>query len=244
MVELSRIFLYNGHVMKEIKRGMKNGIPIALGYLSVSFSFGAIAVSMGFSVMQSVLISLFNLTSAGQFASLGIIAGQGTYLEMAIVELTVNIRYAFMSLSLSQKVDEKFKGIYKWLLSFFITDEIFALSMLEENVSRTYFGLASISTAGWMLGTTLGAMLGSIVPTVISNALSIALYAMFIAIIIPGMKKDKNIIKVVALAIIIRSGFYYLPIINQLSSGFAMTISALTSAFIGALLFKKEEIHG
>ena len=227
--------------MKEIKRGMKNGIPIALGYLSVSFSFGAIAVSMGFSVIQAVLISLLNLTSAGQFASLGIIAGQGTYLEMAIVELTVNIRYAFMSLSLSQKVDEKFKGIYKWLLSFFITDEIFALSMLEENVSRTYFfGLASISTAGWMLGTTLGAMLGSIVPTVISNALSIALYAMFIAIIIPGMKKDKNI----ALAIIIRSGFYYLPIINQLSSGFAMTISALTSAFIGAVLFNKGEAHG
>ena len=222
--------------MKEIKRGMKNGIPIALGYLSVSFSFGAIAVSMGFSVIQAVLISLLNLTSAGQFASLGIIAGQGTYLEMAIVELTVNIRYAFMSLSLSQKVDEKFKGIYKWLLSFFITDEIFALSMLEENVSRTYFfGLASISTAGWMLGTTLGAMLGSIVPTVISNALSIALYA---------MKKDKNIIKVVALAIIIRSGFYYLPIINQLSSGFAMTISALASAFIGAVLFNKGEAHG
>lgn len=237
--------MYNGHVMKEIKRGIKNGIPIALGYLSVSFSFGTIAVSMGFSVIQAVLISLLNLTSAGQFASLGIIAGQGTYLEMAIVELTVNIRYAFMSLSLSQKVDEKFKGIYKWLLSFFITDEIFALSMLEENVSRTYFfGLASISTAGWMLGTTLGAMLGSIVPTVISNALSIALYAMFIAIIIPGMKKDKNIIKVVALAIIIRSGFYYLPIINQLSSGFAMTISALTSAFIGAVLFNKGEAHG
>lgn len=233
--------MYNGHVMKEIKRGMKNGIPIALGYLSVSFSFGAIAVSMGFSVIQAVLISLLNLTSAGQFASLGIIAGQGTYLEMAIVELTVNIRYAFMSLSLSQKVDEKFKGIYKWLLSFFITDEIFALSMLEESVNRTYFlGLASISATGWLVGTTLGAMLGSIVPTIISNAL----YAMFIAIIIPGMKKDKNIIKVVALAIIIRSGFYYLPIINQLSSGFAMTISALTSAFIGAVLFNKGEAHG
>lgn len=91
--------------MKEIKRGM-NGIPIALGYLSVSFSFGAIAVSMGFSVIQAVSYSLLNLTSAGQFASLGIIAGQGTYLEMAIVELTVNIRYAFMSLSLSQKVNK------------------------------------------------------------------------------------------------------------------------------------------
>ena len=249
--------------MKEIKRGMKNGIPIALGYLSVSFSFGWI-ISPYMNItkeIQAVLISLLNLTSAGQFASLGIIAGQGTYLEMAIVELTVNIRYAFMSLSLSQKVDEKFKGIYKWLLSFFITDEIFAVAIQNPGkIKRNYFagltivpiigwtigtlGGASISTAGWMLGTTLGAMLGSIVPTVISNALSIALYAMFIAIIIPGMKKDKNIIKVVALAIIIRSGFYYLPIINQLSSGFAMTISALTSAFIGALLFKKEEVHG
>ena len=128
--------MYNGHVMKEIKRGMKNGIPIALGYLSVSFSFGAIAVSMGFSVIQAVLISLLNLTSAGQFASLGIIAGQGTYLEMAIVELTVNIRYAFMSLSLSQKVDEKFKGIYKWLLSFFITDEIFAVAIQNPGKIR------------------------------------------------------------------------------------------------------------
>lgn len=232
--------------MKEIKRGMKNGIPIALGYLSVSFSFGAIAVSMGFSVLQTVLISLLNLTSAGQFASLGIIAGQGTYLEMAIVELTVNIRYAFMSLSLSQKVDEKFKGIYKWLLSFFITDEIFALSMLEESVNRAYFfGLASISALGWLIGTTLGAMLGSIVPSVIGNALSIALYAMFIAIIIPGMKKDQHIVKVVILAIIIRCCFYYLPILSQLSSGFSMTLSALSSAFIGAILFnKQEEIHG
>lgn len=224
---------------------MKNGIPIALGYLSVSFSFGAIAVSMGFSVIQAILISLLNLTSAGQFASLGIIAGQGTYLEMAIVELTVNIRYAFMSLSLSQKVDDKFKGIYKWLLSFFITDEIFALSMLEESVSRTYFfGLAAISATGWLLGTSLGAILGSVVPQVISNALSIALYAMFIAIIIPGMKKDKHVVKVVLLAIIIRSCFYYLPIINQLSSGFAMTISALSSALIGAIIFNKEEVHG
>ena len=224
---------------------MKNGIPIALGYLSVSFSFGAIAVSMGFSVIQAILISLLNLTSAGQYASLCIIAGQGTYLEMAIVELTVNIRYAFMSLSLAQKVDDKFKGIYKWLLSFFITDEIFALSMLEESVSRTYFfGLAAISATGWLLGTSLGAILGSVVPQVISNALSIALYAMFIAIIIPGMKKDKHVVKVVLLAIIIRSCFYYLPVINQLSSGFAMTISALSSALIGAVIFNKEEVHG
>ena len=99
--------------MKVVRRGIKNGIPIALGYLSVSFSFGAIGITMGFTPLEVILISLFNLTSAGQFASLGIIASQGTFIEMAIVEFTVNIRYAFMSLSLSQKVNDKFKGIFK-----------------------------------------------------------------------------------------------------------------------------------
>ena len=227
------------------KQGIRDGIPIGLGYAAVSFAFGILAVDKDLTVSEAVLISFTNLTSAGQFAGLTIIAELGTLVEMALSQFIINLRYMLMAISLSQKVDDDFSGIWRWILGFAITDEIFALSMLEENVSRTYFfGLASISTAGWMLGTTLGAMLGSIVPTVISNALSIALYAMFIAIIIPGMKKDKNIIKVVALAIIIRSGFYYLPIINQLSSGFAMTISALTSAFIGAVLFNKGEAHG
>ena len=227
------------------KQGIRDGIPIGLGYAAVSFAFGILAVDKDLTVSEAVLISFTNLTSAGQFAGLTIIAELGTLVEMALSQFIINLRYMLMAISLSQKVDDDFSGIWRWILGFAITDEIFALSMLEENVSRTYFfGLASISTAGWMLGTTLGAMLGSIVPTVISNALSIALYAMFIAIIIPGMKKDKNIIKVVALAIIIRSGFYYLPIINQLSSGFAMTISALASAFIGAVLFNKGEAHG
>ena len=230
--------------MEEIRRGMKNGIPIALGYLSVSFSFGAIAVSLGFYWWQAVLISLCNLTSAGQFASLGIMTGQGSFIEMAIVQLTVNIRYAFMSLSLSQKVDDRFKGIFKWLLSFFITDEIFAVSMLEESVSKAYFfGLAFAGASAWIIGTTSGAILGTIVPTIVHHALGIALYAMFIAIIIPGMKKHHHMIKIVLLAIILRVGFYYLPILNQLSSGFAMTISALVSALVGAIIYPTEEIH-
>lgn len=227
--------------MKELRRGIKNGIPIALGYLSVSFSFGAIGITMGFTPLEVILISLFNLTSAGQFASLGIIASQGTFIEMAIVEFTVNIRYAFMSLSLSQKVNDKFKGIFKWLLSFFVTDEIFALAMLEEKVDRQYFlGLGLISATGWYLGTTMGAILGSVVPSVINNALGIALYAMFIAIIIPGMKKDRHLVKIVFITIVIRTCFYYLPILNELSSGFAMTISALCGAFIGAICYPRE----
>ena len=234
--------MYNGHVMKEIKRGMKNGIPIALGYLSVSFSFGAIAVSMGFSVIQAVLISLLNLTSAGQFASLGIIAGQGTYLEMAIVELTVNIRYAFMSLSLSQKVDEKFKGIYKWLLSFFITDEIFAVAIQNPGkIKRNYFaGLTIVPIIGWTIGTLGGALMGNILPAIITNALGVALYGMFIAVVVPKTREDSHVFIAVCIAIAISTVLKYTPVFANLSGGFAIIICTVAASLIAAILFPVE----
>ena len=228
--------------MKEIKRGMKNGIPIALGYLSVSFSFGAIAVSMGFSVIQAVLISLLNLTSAGQFASLGIIAGQGTYLEMAIVELTVNIRYAFMSLSLSQKVDEKFKGIYKWLLSFFITDEIFAVAIQNPGkIKRNYFaGLTIVPIIGWTIGTLGGALMGNILPAIITNALGVALYGMFIAVVVPKAREDSHVFIAVCIAIAISTVLKYTPVFANLSGGFAIIICTVAASLIAAILFPVE----
>ena len=228
--------------MKEIKRGMKNGIPIALGYLSVSFSFGAIAVSMGFSVIQAVLISLLNLTSAGQFASLGIIAGQGTYLEMAIVELTVNIRYAFMSLSLSQKVDEKFKGIYKWLLSFFITDEIFAVAIQNPGkIKRNYFaGLTIVPIIGWTIGTLGGALMGNVLPAIITNALGVALYGMFIAVVVPKAREDSHVFIAVCIAIAISTVLKYTPVFANLSGGFAIIICTVAASLIAAILFPVE----
>ena len=234
--------MYNRYVMKEIRRGMKNGIPIALGYLSVSFSFGAIAVSMGFSVIQAVLISLLNLTSAGQFASLGIIAGQGTYLEMAIVELTVNIRYAFMSLSLSQKVDEKFKGIYKWLLSFFITDEIFAVAIQNPGkIKRNYFaGLTIVPIIGWTIGTLGGALMGNILPAIITNALGVALYGMFIAVVVPKAREDSHVFIAVCIAIAISTVLKYAPVFANLSGGFAIIICTVAASLIAAIVFPVE----
>lgn len=237
----------NQHI--QFIKGIKAGLPVGLGYLSVSFSFGVICMTYGFPWWQALFISITNLTSAGQFAGIGIMAAAGSFLEMLIVQFTINLRYSFMSLSLSQKVDDKFKGIYRWLFSFFVTDEIFAVAMLEKEISRFFFaGLASVPFIGWSLGTLLGSVFGSIMPKSIVSALGIALYAMFIAIVVPGMKEHKSIIAVVLIAIILRVGFYYLPFLSKLSSGFAMIICAVLAALFGAFLYpvqssRKEECH-
>ena len=220
-------------------------MPIALGYIPVSFSFGMLAVQNGIPAWAAIVISMTNLTSAGQFAGMNIISAAGGMWEMAITTFVINLRYMLMSLSLSQKIG-KMSLARRLITAFGITDEVFAVASTTP-IAITFpfmLGLIAIPYIGWTLGTVLGAFINNLLPTSLADAMGITLYAMFIAIIIPGMKKDKNIIKVVALAIIIRSGFYYLPIINQLSSGFAMTISALTSAFIGAVLFNKGEAHG
>ncbi len=223
-------------------RGLKSGIPIGLGYLSVSFTFGIMAVSMGFDWWQAVLISMTTVTSAGQLAGIGIMVNPGQYIEMLISQLTINIRYSFMAVSLSQKADVKFKGIYRWLLGFFITDEIFAVAINEENVTRSFFGgLAVIPYLGWTLGTLAGALLGNILPDSVMSALCIAIYGMFVAIIAPKAKKEKKLLVVVAVALAISCLFYYLPVLSEISSGIAISVCAVAAAVIGALVFPIKE---
>ena len=137
--------------MTDFKKGLKDGIPICLGYISVSFTFGLQAVSSGLYWWQAVLISLTNLTSAGQFAGLDImVRGGGFWVEMGCAQLIINLRYALMSLSLSQKADSSVKGIHRWLTGFGITDEIFAVSMgNKDEVSRSYlYGLILLPVLG------------------------------------------------------------------------------------------------
>ncbi len=223
-------------------RGLKSGIPIGLGYLSVSFTFGIMAVSMGFDWWQAVLISMTTVTSAGQLAGIGIMVNPGQYIEMLISQLTINIRYSFMAVSLSQKADGKFNGIYRWLLGFFITDEIFAVAVNEENVTRSFFsGLAVIPYLGWTLGTLAGALLGNILPDSVMSALCIAIYGMFVAIIAPKAKKEKKLLGVVAVALAISCLFYYLPVLREISSGISISVCAVAAAAIGALVFPVKE---
>lgn len=223
-------------------RGVKAGIPIGLGYLSVSFTFGIMAVSYGFRWWQALLISMLTVTSAGQFAGIGTMLHPGQYIEMLISQLTINVRYSFMSISLSQKTDEKFKGIWRWLFGFMMTDEIFAVASTEKEVSRSFFaGLMTTPYLGWSLGTLIGALLGNVLPHRLMSALSLAIYGMFVAIVMPGMKESRAVVMVVLLALGLSSLFYYVPALSFVSSGLAISICAILSALAGAALFPVKE---
>lgn len=226
----------------EFIEGIKNGIPIGLGYLSVSFAFGIMSIESGLYWWQALLISMTTLTSAGQLAGIGIMVFPHMYIEMLVNQLTINVRYAFMSVSLSQKTDNKFKGIFKWLLGFFITDEIFGVAVSKKSISRSFFlGLSITPYIGWAVGTLIGALLGQIFPDVVMNALSIAMYGMFIAIILPVCKMDNKTTIVVVVAAIISSLIYFIPYLNGLFGGLAISVSAVLAALVGAIIFPRRE---
>lgn len=225
-------------IMTNYKRGLTAGIPIALGYLSVSFTFGIMAVSYGLSWWQALIISMTTLTSAGQFAGIGIMMSPGQYIQMLISQITINIRYSFMSISVGQKADSRFSGIWRWLFGFFMTDEIFAVATQEETVKRSFFaGLATLPYIGWALGTLFGAIMGSVLPDRLMSALSLAIYGMFVAIVVPEMKKASSVLFVTIIAIILSCLFYYAPVLSDISSGITITIVAITAAVAGSLLF-------
>ena len=229
--------------MKSFTRGIKSGVAIGLGYLSVSFSFGILAVGFGFSWWQALLISMTTLTSAGQLAGINIMAASGGYIEMLISQITVNIRYSFMSVSLSQKTSDEFKGIKRWLLGFFMTDEIFAVASAQNEVGTKFFaGLSVMPYIGWSLGTLSGALLGNILPQSVMNALCLAIYGMFVAIIAPVAKKSLKLFAVIAFAVALSCAFYYIPFLSKnVPSGLAISICAVAAAVLGALLFPKSE---
>lgn len=230
--------------MKDLtyKNGLKDGIPIMLGYFAVSIAFGVTAVEMGVPEYIAVLISMTNLTSAGQLAGLSVIAVLGTVVEIILTQLVINARYFLMSLTLSQKLDEKFRLLDRFLCAFGITDEIFAVAVSKNKVSSRYmYGLITLPFLGWTIGTLLGALLGSILPEIIVNALSIALFSMFIAIIIPKAMEDKNVILVVLISAGLSCLFYFLPIFSELSSGFSYIICAVVASLFGAIFLPVKE---
>lgn len=234
--------------MNSLRKGLQDGMPIALGYVSVSFTFGMMAVSGGLTWWEALLISLTNLTSAGQFAGLDIMLAMGSMIEMAMAEFIINIRYALMSVSLSQKADDSICGIYRWLLGFGITDEIFAIAASQKRSfgRRYFFGLMLLPILGWSLGTVLGAVSGNLLPQSVCDALGIAIYGMFLAVIIPSARQDSGIFKVILMAVVFSCCFHYLPVLHKVSSGFVIIICAVTASAIGALLFpvkQQEEIQ-
>ena len=222
----------------EYRVGVNRGLPVGMGYFSVSFGFGAMAVSQGLKTLDAVLISATNLTSAGQFAGLTLIVAAAT-----LAQLVISSRYALMSLALSQRMGEKIGLLPRLLIAFFNTDEIFALAMAREAPLTVPFllGLGTLPFIGWTLGTLCGALAGSILPLSIRTALGVMLYGMFIAIVVPPAKKNRDIFVAVVLALIFSSLFSWTPRLKTVSPGLSIVVCTVAAAAICAALFPVKE---
>ena len=226
--------------------GLRDGLPIGLGYLSVSFGFGISAVGEGIRVLEAVLISMTNLTSAGQLAGVTVIVALGTLLEMVLTQLVINLRYSLMGITLTQRLDGRCNTPHRLLMSFGITDEIFAVAASKPYpVGPSYFyGLMTLPYIGWASGTLLGALAGNFLPMRLRLALSIMIYAMFVAIILPPMKRSKGVFSVVLLAAALSACMAFLPFLKWISEGFAIIFCAVVAAGLMAWICPIEDRDG
>ena len=228
---------------KEYTFGVQAGLPVGMGYFSVSFGFGAMAVAQGLKALDATLISLTNLTRAGQVAGLTLIVAAATLCEMVLTQLVINSRYALMSLALSQRMGEKIGLVPRLFIAFFNTDEIFALAMARrEPLTVPYLlGLGTLPIVGWTLGTLCGALAGSVLPMSIRAALGVMLYGMFVAIVVPPAKKERKILIAVILSLVLSSLFAWVPVLQKVSAGVSIVLCTVVAAAVCAALFPVKE---
>ena len=227
---------------REYMLGIKDAIPVGLGYFAVSISLGIIASNIGLNLFETFLLSFLNNASAGEYAGLQAIKEHSTLISLAIVIIITNSRYLLMSFSLSQKLDNKVPFWQRALIAYSIVDELYALACSKEKLNPFYyFGMMSISIPCWALGTIAGLLLGNLLPVNIVSALSIALYAMFIAIVVPPCKKEKGVFFAVLISFV--SSYLFNIIFPSLSSGIKVIILTVIIATIISLIFPKGDQH-
>lgn len=233
----------NSAKLTALKNGFFAGIPIGLGYLAVSFSLGIAAKNAGLSPFQSFLASILCHASAGEYAGFTSIAAQAAYLEIAIVTLIANARYLLMSFTMSQRVAPSAALGHRIALGYFLTDEIFGISIARPGYLNPYYSYGAILFASpcWAVGTALGTIAGNLLPGFIVSALSVALYGMFLAVIIPPSRKSRIVCGVVLLSFAASYAASMLPFISSLSGGTRTIILTLMIASLAAVLFPVKE---
>ena len=219
--------------------GMKYGIPIGLGYFAVGFSLGVFGRNVGISPLQALISSLLTNASAGQYANYALIGAGATILEIIAVAFIANIRYILMSTALAQRLSPDTPFYHRLILGNYITDELFAVSILKDGPLNPFFTYGAVLMASpmWAIGTTLGVIAGDILPASISGALSVALYGMFLAIIVPAAKKNRVVLIAIVLSFIASYLVAKLPLLATLSEGTRVIILTIGISSIVALLF-------
>ncbi|MDO5401301.1 MAG: AzlC family ABC transporter permease [Eubacteriales bacterium] len=222
----------------EFTQGLTRGLPVGMGYFSVSFGFGAMAAAQGVRAWDAALISVSNLTSAGQFAGLTLIVAAAGLWELVLTTLVINSRYALMSLALSQRMGRDIGVLSRLAIAFINTDEIFALAMSRhEKLTFPYLmGLGALPMVGWTAGTLLGALAGEILPVAIRGALGVMLYGMFIAIVVPAARREKQVLAASLLALGLSALFAWVPALKQVSPGISIVVCTVAAAGLCAWL--------
>ncbi len=220
------------------RRGLLDGLPIGLGYLSVSFAFGIFAVNSGLTAAEASLISMTCLTSAGQLAAVPIMTGGGSLMELIVSQIVINLRYSLMSISLSQKLDTNVRGVDRFAIAFFNTDEIFAVASSQPGqVGRAYlYGLGVLPWIGWAGGTVFGALAGNVLPVVVTAALGVAIYGMFIAIVVPVARQERPVAACVVIAVALSCAFELIPALENVPGGFTVILCATAASAVMAVL--------
>lgn len=229
-------------------RGMRDGVPIGLGYFAVAFALG-IKAAAAITPLEAGLMSILNVTSAGEAAAIALLGVGTTYVELAFTQLVINIRYLLMSCSLSQKMDADLPIWHRLLIGFGVTDEIFGISMaVPQKLSPAYsYGAMAVAVPGWTLGTLLGAVLGNILPARATAALGVALYAMFLAIILPPARKSRVIAGLVAISMAASAALTLLVeklSVTWLTEGFRIILLTVALAAGAAILFPVKDAEG
>lgn len=228
------------------KQGLRDAVPIALGYISVAFAFGMIAVGKGLPIFVPTIISLTSFTGTGQFVGVDLISGLSSIIEIIFTLFIINARYFLMSLSLSQRLSNEVTFWQRLIIAFGNTDETYGVSMSKnEKLNFIYMlGLIVCSYSGWVFGTFLGSIAGGIIPISVIASMGIALYAMFLAIIIPPAKKSRSICLVIIIAVVLSCIFNFTPFLSKMGNGWIVIISGISAAIFGALLFPVSDKEG
>ena len=227
----------------EFLQGLRDGLPIGLGYFAVSFTLGITARRAGLTAFQAALASFLTNESAGEAAGFTVIAEGGSYLTMAIMILVANARYLLMSTALTQKLRPETSILNRLIIGYDVTDEIFGASIARPGWLCPFYsyGVFVLPLIGWSSGTYLGVMMGNLLPANLVSALSVGLYGMFIAIVVPAAKESRRVLGVVAIAATVSCLMYYVPVLKEVSVGFAIIVSAVAAGALGAWLFPPED---
>lgn len=229
--------------LKFYRKGLKDGIPIALGYFAVAFTLGIVAKNSGLSALETMIAAALTNASAGAYAAFSVIKEDSGFLEMALTQLVVNIRYLLMAAALSQKLAPKTSTLHRSLVAFDVTDEIFGISIAQKGTLNPFYnyGAATVSIPGWALGAFFGVIMGNVLPSAVVSALSVGLYGMFLAIIIPPARKNKVIALLVIVSMSASLVFAKTPILMNLSEGMRVIILTVVISLLAAILFPVKE---